>query len=90
MLLAVLGALFVVGTALSFFQASRVCGKVDLFASPRYGALWAVIPAIAYVLTGNSVIMIVATWIPTLLLILLTEDSICKGVATLKEKDIKK
>lgn len=90
MLLAVLGALFVVGTALSFFQASRVCGKVDMSASPRYGALWAVIPAVAYILSGNSVIMIVATWIPTLLLILLTEQSICKDVATLKEKDIKK
>jgi hypothetical protein len=87
MLLAVLGALFVVGTALSFFQASSVCGKVDLFASPRYGALWAVIPAVAYILTGNSIIMIVSSWIPTLLLILLTEQSICK---TLKEKDIKK
>jgi hypothetical protein len=89
-MLAVLGALFTIGTALSFFQASRVCGKVDLYASPRYGALWAVIPAIAYTITGNAFIMIVATWIPTILLVLLTEYTICKNVATLKESGVRK
>jgi hypothetical protein len=86
-MIAVLGALFTVGTALSFFQASRVCGNVDLFASPRYGALWAVIPAIAYTITGNAFIMIVATWIPTILLVMLTDRMICK---TLRESDAKK
>lgn len=78
------------GTALSFFQAARVCGKVDLYSSPRYGALWALIPAIAYALTGNTYIMIVATWIPTLVLVSLTEKTICEGSATLKEKDVNK
>ena len=79
-----------VGTALSFFQAARVCGKVDLYASPRYGALWALIPAIAYALTGNTYIMIAATWIPTLILVALTERTICEGSVTLKEKKVSK
>ena len=89
MFVAVLGALLIVGTALSFFQAARVCGKVDLYASPRYGALWALIPAIAYAITGNTYIMVVATWIPTLVLVSLTEKTICEGSVILKEKHIK-
>jgi hypothetical protein len=76
-MIAVLGALFVVGTALSFFLAAVTCGKMDLFASPSQGALWALFPAVTYNLTGSTYAMIVSTWVPTLILIFTNENTIC-------------
>jgi hypothetical protein len=76
-MIAVLGALFIVGSALSFYLTSTICGKVDLDASPRQGAMWAALPALVYFLTGNVYGMIVSTWIPTLVLIYTTEQTIC-------------
>lgn len=86
MFFAVLGALLIVGTALSFFQAGSECRKVDLYASPRYGAMWALLPAITYAITGNTFAMIVATWVPTIALVSLTDSTICKEQEALKEK----
>lgn len=65
------------GTALSFFLASVTCGKLDLFASPSQGALWALFPAVTYNLTGSTYAMIVSTWVPTLILIFTNENTIC-------------
>jgi hypothetical protein len=76
-MIAVLGALFIVGAALCFFLGVTVCGKVDLDKSPRYGAMWATLPALVYFLTGNVYAMVVSTWIPTLVLIYTTEQTIC-------------
>jgi hypothetical protein len=76
-MIAVLGALFIVGTVLSFFLGTTSCGKVDLDKSPRQGAMWALLPAIVYMLTGSPYAMVVSTWIPTLVLIYTTEQTIC-------------
>jgi hypothetical protein len=76
-MIAILGALFIVGTALCFFLGITICGKVDLDKSPRYGAMWALLPAIVYVLTGNKYAMVVCTWIPTMVLIYTAEQTIC-------------
>ena len=65
------------GTALSFFLAAVTCGKMDLFASPSQGALWALFPAVTYNLTGSTYAMIVSTWVPTLILIFTNENTIC-------------
>lgn len=77
-MLAILGALFMVGTAISFYVSTSACGKADLFASPQQGALWAFIPAIVYSATGSKLIMILASWIPTLILVYMTPQTICK------------
>lgn len=76
-MIAVLGALFIVGTVLCFFLGVTICGKIDLDKSPRYGAIWAILPSIVYFLTGNVYAMIVSTWIPTLVLIYTAEQTIC-------------
>jgi len=78
-MLSILGALFVVGTALSFFISSMLCSKTDLFISPRDGALWAVIPAFVYTITGSKFVMVLSTWIPTLLMIGSTKYTVCKA-----------
>ena len=76
-MIAILGALFIVGTVLCFFLGITLCGKVDLDKSPRYGAMWALLPAIVYVLTNSKYAMVVSTWIPTLVLIYTAEQTIC-------------
>lgn len=76
-MIAILGALFVVGSALSFFLGATICGTVDLDKSPRQGAIWAALPAIVYYLSNNIYAMVVSTWIPTLILIYSTEQTIC-------------
>jgi hypothetical protein len=78
-MLSILGALFVVGTALSFFVSSMTCSKTDLFISPRDGAFWAVIPAFAYSVTGNKFVMVLSTWIPTMLMVFATKHTVCKA-----------
>jgi hypothetical protein len=83
-MIAVLGAMFLVGTALSFFISSMTCRKVDMNAAPRYGAMWAALPAMVYAVTDNAYAMMVATWIPTVMLIYATEYSICKKKELLK------
>lgn len=77
-MLAILGALFMVGTAISFYLSTSACGKADLFASPQQGALWALIPAIVYSATYSKFIMVVSTWIPTFVLVYMTPQTICK------------
>lgn len=67
-----------VGTALSFFVNNMRCNKVDLLASPRYGAMWAIIPAFVFGATGNKYAMMVSTWIPTLLMVFTAQYTICK------------
>jgi len=76
-MIAILGALFVVGTVLSFFLGTTMCAKADLDKSPRHGAMWALLPAIVYALTSNIYAMVVSTWIPTLVLIYTTEQTTC-------------
>jgi len=76
-MIAILGALFIVGTALSFFVSSITCGRTDVYASPRDGALWAVIPAFVYMVSGNKYNMVVSTWIPTLILVFVTKFTLC-------------
>jgi hypothetical protein len=76
-MIAVLGALFIVGTALSLFIASITCGRTDLYRSPRDGALWAVIPAFVYAISESKYIMVLSTWIPTLLMVFVTKFTVC-------------
>jgi len=76
-MIAILGALFIVGTALSFFVSSITCGRTDVYISPRDGALWAVIPAFVYMVSGNKYNMVVSTWIPTLILVFVTKFTLC-------------
>jgi hypothetical protein len=71
-----------VGTAISFYLSTRTCGKVDLIASPQQGALWAFIPAVVYSATGSKFMMVLATWIPTLILVYMTPQTICKEKPT--------
>ena len=75
-----------VGTALSFFLSVRKCGKIDLYASPRQAALWAAFPALVYGLTGSTYAMIVATWVPTLILLYTVDNTICETPALLKDE----
>jgi len=74
---AILGVLFIVGTALSFFVSSITCGRTDLYLSPRDGALWAAIPAFIYIMTGSKFVMVLSTWIPTLLMVFVTKFTLC-------------
>jgi len=76
-MIAILGALFIVGTGLSFFVSSISCGRTDLYASPRDGALWAVIPAFVYAITGSKYVMVLSTWVPTLLMVFVTKFTLC-------------
>ena len=83
-MIAILGALFIVGTALSLFVGSIACGKTDLYRSPRDGALWAVIPAFVYAITGNKYATVLSTWIPTLLMVFVTKFTVCDKKAPTK------
>lgn len=85
-MIGILGAMFVVGTALSFFLSVRKCAKVDLYASPRQGALWSLFPSVVYMLTGNSYAMIASTWVPTLILLYTVDNTICEEPAKLKDE----
>jgi len=76
-MIAILGALFIVGTALSFFVSSITCGRTDLYTSPRDGALWAAIPAFVYTVTESKYMMVLSSWIPTLLLVFVTKFTVC-------------
>jgi len=86
-MIGILGAMFVVGTALSFFLSVRKCAKVDLYASPRQGALWALFPSIVYMLTGNSFAMVASTWVPTLILLYTVDNTICEEPSKLKHEE---
>lgn len=77
-MIAILGALFLVGTSLTFFITSMQCRKVNMNVSPRYGALWALLPAFVYALSRNRYIMMISTWIPTIILVYGAEYGICK------------
>jgi hypothetical protein len=77
-MIAILGALFMVGTALAIFIGSTACNRVDLYAGPQYGALWAVLPTIAYAVTDNPFAMIVATWVPTMVMVYQTQHKLCR------------
>jgi hypothetical protein len=81
-MLAILGGLFVVGTAISFFLTTSQCGKSDPLANSQQGALWAFIPAMVYYITANKFMMVLATWVPTLLLVYMTPQTICKEKPT--------
>ena len=83
-MIAVLGAMFLVGTALCFFISSMTCRKVDMNVAPRYGAMWAALPSAVYAITGSGYSMMVATWIPTLALVYATEYVVCKKNELLK------
>jgi hypothetical protein len=83
-MVAVLGAMFLVGTALCFFISSMTCRKADMSTAPRYGAMWAALPAAVYAVTDSGYAMMAATWIPTMVLIYATEFTVCKKNALLK------
>jgi len=83
-MIAILGALFIVGTALSFFVSSITCGRTDIYASPRDGALWAVIPALVYTISGSKYTMVLSTWIPTLIMVFVTKFTVCDKKASNK------
>ena len=76
-----LGALFVIGTALTIFISSMKCGRVDVWKSPQYGASWAILPAIVFAVTGNTYAMVVSSWVTTLLLVFWTEQTVCEKPA---------
>lgn len=77
-MIAVLGAMCLVGTALCLFISSMGCRKADLNVAPRYGAMWALLPSMVFAITDSGYAMMVATWIPTLVLIYVTEYFVCK------------
>ena len=77
----VLGALFVIGTALAIFISTWKCGEMDVWRSPQYGAAWAFLPALVFGLTENTYATIVATWIPTIVLVDWTEQTVCEKPA---------
>jgi len=78
-MLAILGALFMVGTAISFYLSISQCGKTDPLASSQQGAVWALLPALVYSVTANKFMVVFATWIPTILLVYMTPQTICKA-----------
>ena len=76
-----LGALFVIGTALTIFISSMKCSKVDVWKSPQYGAMWGLLPAIVFAMTGNTYAMIVSSWVPTVGLVYWTDQTVCEKPA---------
>ena len=76
-----LGALFIIGTALTFLISSMKCSNVDLWKSPQYGAVWALLPALVFTVTGNTYAMIVSTWVPTIALVYWTDQTVCEKPA---------
>jgi hypothetical protein len=76
-----LGALFIIGTALTFLISSMKCSRVDLWKSPQYGAVWAAQPAHVFTGTGNTYAMIVSTWVPTIALVYWTDQTVCEKPA---------
>lgn len=66
------------GTAISFYLSTSTCGKADVLSSPQQGSLWAILPAVVYAATGNKFMMVVASWVPTAIMVYRTPDTICK------------
>ena len=76
-----LGALFVIGVAMTVFISTMKCGRFDAWKSAQYGAAWGLIPAVVYGLTNNTYAMVVSTWVPTLSLVYWTEQNVCEKPA---------
>jgi len=76
-MLAVIGALFLLGMAVTMMISIQGCDTVSLFLTVFYGSVWALVPSLVFILTNDKYMTLLSIWIPTLILIGMIDASIC-------------
>jgi len=74
---AIIGALFLLGIAITMLISIQSCDTVSLFLTLLYGSVWALIPSLVFILTNNKYMTLLSIWIPTLILVGMVDASIC-------------
>ena len=68
-MLALFGALFLVGLAVATLSSIVACGEIGLVQVIRYGSLWVIVPALVFLVSGDKYITTLSIWIPTFFLV---------------------
>lgn len=76
---AVVGGLFLVGMAVAMLISVLNCSSVALVQTAKYGALWALLPSVVFMLTQNALYTAGVSLLPTLYLIGAVDSSVCGG-----------
>ena len=74
---AIIGALFLLGMAITMLISIQGCDTVSLFLTLLYGSVWALVPSLVFILTNNKYMTLLSIWIPTLILIGMVDATIC-------------
>ena len=79
-MLGVIGAFFLVGIAVSMIISVTKCNTISIVQTGKYGSIWTLFPSLVFIATGDKYMAMLSVAIPTMFLIQLIDDSVCKTI----------
>lgn len=77
----IVGTLFGVGLLVAMLVSSMRCGTISVVQTIKYGSLWTMFPSAVFMLTQDTWITTLSVWIPTLFLVHMMDERVCKMVS---------
>jgi hypothetical protein len=68
-MLAVIGAFFLVGLATVIITSVQNCGTIAVLQVLKYGSVWAIFPALVFLITKDKYMTSLSVWIPTFVIV---------------------
>ena len=68
-MLDVIGAFFLVGIATVIITSVQSCGTIAILQVLKYGSVWALFPALVFLITGDKYMTALSVWIPTFIVV---------------------
>ena len=79
-MLGVIGAFFLVGMTVSMIISVLKCNTISIVQTVKYGSIWTLFPSLVFIATGDKYMSMLSVAIPTLFLIKLIDDHVCKTI----------
>jgi hypothetical protein len=80
-MLGVIGAFFLVGIAVSMIISVMKCSTISIVQTAKYGSIWTLFPSLVFIATGDKYMSMLSVAMPTLFLIDLIDEHVCKSIA---------
>ena len=79
-MLGVIGALFLVGMAVSMIISVTKCNTISIIQTFKYGSIWTLFPSLVFIATGDKYMAMLSVAIPTMFLVNLMDENVCKAI----------
>jgi hypothetical protein len=79
-MLGVIGAFFLVGLSVAMIVSVMNCSTIGIVQTFKYGSIWTLFPSLVFIATGDKYMAMLSVAIPTLFLISLIDDHVCKAI----------